>query len=214
MGIGSQVISVIFRLFELIAGSVVAGMVGEYLHYVSEAHDSPSHDMVYTVAIAGISIVVSLVCMPPLKYAFYGFLLDAALFICWMVAFGLLVNLKGGVGCESDWCYSNWGYYWGGYYNYYPVSSVTAQGVGNSACGKLRAAIAWNFIGGWFWLLSALLGLYVVLRFRNEKKKNASLDQPGNHTIEVGNSKQSGEMSSLGKEYTGATDASTTVAHL
>ena len=90
MGGASKFVSVVLRVLELISASIVAGLVGEYLHHVHQAHDSPGSRMVYTVTLAGISIVVALVCMIPLRILFYGFLLDAALFIMWMTAFGLL----------------------------------------------------------------------------------------------------------------------------
>ena len=94
MGTGSKVASVFLRVLELSSAAIVAGLVGQYLHYVSNAHDAANSRFVYTVTLAGISIVVSLVCMIPLNYAFYGFLLDAALFVMWMTAFGLLVNVS------------------------------------------------------------------------------------------------------------------------
>ncbi len=94
MGIASKVTSVVFRLLEVISAAVVAGMVGQYLHYVSQAHDKAIPEMIYAVVLAGISLIVALVCMPPLRYAFWGFVLDACLFICWMTAFGLLVSVS------------------------------------------------------------------------------------------------------------------------
>jgi hypothetical protein len=94
MGIVSQIISVVLRATELISASVIAGLVGAYLHYLHDAGAEANGRIVYTVAIAGISIFFSIVFMPPLKYSFYGFPLDFALFICWMVSFGLLDNVR------------------------------------------------------------------------------------------------------------------------
>jgi hypothetical protein len=93
MGIASQITSVVFRGMELISATIIAGLVGAYLHLVSEADAHASGRIVYTISIAGISIFFSLFFLPPLKYSFYGFPLDFALFICWMVAFGLLDNV-------------------------------------------------------------------------------------------------------------------------
>jgi hypothetical protein len=94
MGVASRIVSVVLRLCELIAAAVVAGIVGGYLHHVSVGHGAAGSRMVYAVAIAGISIVLALVCMPPLKYSFYFFVVDFALFICWMVVAGLLVAVS------------------------------------------------------------------------------------------------------------------------
>ena len=94
MGIASQITSVILRAIELTSASIIAGLVGAYLHFVSEAGADANGRLVYTIAIAGISIFFSLLFMPPLKYSFFGFPLDFALFICWITAFGLLVNVR------------------------------------------------------------------------------------------------------------------------
>jgi len=198
MGTGSQVASVTLRLFELISGAVVAGLVGEYLHYVDNAHDSPNSRMVYAVAIAGISIVASMVLMPPLKYSFYFFALDFALFICWMVAFGLLVNLSGSGSCNSYWYWSSWGYYWGGYYHD-PISQVNQALVGTQACGKWRATIAWSFIGGFCWLLNSFVGFYNVLRYHEAgqawNKSNLSYRLKGTHSSNQATMNTTQEMS-------------------
>jgi len=43
---------------------------------------------------AGISICAAIILMPPFKYSFWVFLLDFALFVYWMVLFGLLEKCK------------------------------------------------------------------------------------------------------------------------
>ena len=83
-----------FRFVELVSAAVVAGLVGEYLHYINNAHAHANDRMVYAVTMAGISIIASIVLFPPLKYTFLAFLFDYALFICWMVVFGLLANVS------------------------------------------------------------------------------------------------------------------------
>lgn len=51
MGRASKMTSVFLRVMELISAAVVAGLVGEYLHYVSNAHGAANSRMVYTEAI-------------------------------------------------------------------------------------------------------------------------------------------------------------------
>jgi len=174
MGTASKVCSVILRVGELVSAAIVAGLLGEYLHYVSDAHDSAGSRIIYTVALAGISLVVCLVCMAPVDILFYGFLLDGALFVMWMTAFGLLVNLSGNGGCNSTWYWTRWGWFWGGWYAVPVPNQVNQSLVGTSSCGSWRATIAWSFIGGWCWFLSACLGTYVVFRIR-EKRRDAAL---------------------------------------
>lgn len=94
MGTGSKTASVFLRVFELISAAIVAGLVGEYLHYVSDAHAHAESRLVYTVSLAGISLIVCLVCMIPFNFAFYGFVLDFILFIMWMTSFGLLIDVS------------------------------------------------------------------------------------------------------------------------
>ena len=77
---------------ELTSAVIVAGIVGQYLHYLNLGHSGVNSRIIYTEVISGISILLSIIFMPPLKYSFYGFIVDLALFICWMVAFGLLAN--------------------------------------------------------------------------------------------------------------------------
>jgi len=162
MGNGSKISSVICRIVELFSAAIVVGLVGEYLHYVADAHENAGPRTVYTEALAGISLFFSIVYLPPLKYSFYGFFIDFSLFICWMVAFGLLDNLTPGPACTSYWYWNNWGYFWGRYYTI-PNVHVTQSLVGRTACNKWRATLAFSFIGGIFWLITGCIGLYVCL---------------------------------------------------
>lgn len=92
MGVTSKIVSFVLRIVEVASAAIVAGLVGQYLHYLTMANSWASSRIIYTEVIAGISILFSLLFMPPLKYSFYGFAIDLALFICWMVAFGLLAS--------------------------------------------------------------------------------------------------------------------------
>jgi hypothetical protein len=94
MGNGSKVSSVICRIMELISAGIVAGLVGEYLHKIDDANQNAGPRTVYAEALAGISLFFSIAYLPPLTYSFYGFFIDFSLFICWMVAFGLLDSVS------------------------------------------------------------------------------------------------------------------------
>lgn len=95
MGEASKIVSVVLRLWELICASVVTGIVGTYFHYVNNAHDGLSSRMAYAIATGSISIFFALAMMVPTKYSFWGFALDFAIFIMWMVVFGLLIDVSG-----------------------------------------------------------------------------------------------------------------------
>lgn len=94
MGNGSKVSSVICRIIELTSAAIVAGLIGEYLHKIDDANQNAGPRTVYAEALAGISLFFSIAYLPPLTYSFYGFFIDFSLFICWMVAFGLLENVS------------------------------------------------------------------------------------------------------------------------
>ena len=94
MGLASKITSVIFRTIEVVSAIIVVSLVGEYLHYTSQAHVRANRDIVYTEAIAGLSLAFSLLMIIPFRFQFYAFGLDFAMFILWMVSFGLLRNVR------------------------------------------------------------------------------------------------------------------------
>lgn len=94
MGTASKVVSMVLRVGELICACIVCGIMGRYLSLQHDANASYNSRIVYAVAMASISIFFSLVLMPPLKYSFMACPLDFAIFICWMVCFGLLGNVR------------------------------------------------------------------------------------------------------------------------
>jgi hypothetical protein len=83
---------VYLRIGELICASVVAGILGHYFYRLDQADANANDRIVYTIALASISIAFSIILMLPFKYAFWTFPLDYALFRCWIVAFRLLVD--------------------------------------------------------------------------------------------------------------------------
>src|SRR5690348_13496680 len=94
MGAIIKVVSSCLRIGELICAAIVAGILGHYLYLLDQAHADANERIVYTVAVAGISIFFAILLMPPFPYSFWAFPLEFALFICWMVAFGLLVDVS------------------------------------------------------------------------------------------------------------------------
>ncbi|KFY24257.1 hypothetical protein V493_05347 [Pseudogymnoascus sp. VKM F-4281 (FW-2241)] len=164
---GSRVASVFFRIMQLISAAIVAGLLGHFLHNLHEGGGgSGSSRVLYAISIAGISIFFSLLFMLPLKYQFYAFPLDLIMFILWMIAFGLLISV-GSSGCNSGWYRSRWSWAWGRWYRLPPGEASRLTGAG---CGSWRASLAWSFIGGIFWLLSFLLGLYFLMKHRSRRE--------------------------------------------
>ena len=94
MGLASRITAVVFRVMEFISAVIVAALLGRYLRLLHLAGASGGSRVIYAEVIAGLSIFFSLLLFPPVRYSFYAFPLDFALFICWMVAFGLLDNVS------------------------------------------------------------------------------------------------------------------------
>jgi len=94
MGALSKIFSVILRVVELISAIIVVSILGLFLTFVHIARDHAPGRTVYTEVWAGITILGAIVMMPPLRYSFWLFPVDFILFIGWMVAFGLLVNVS------------------------------------------------------------------------------------------------------------------------
>jgi hypothetical protein len=94
MSDASKAVSVFFRIAELGSAAIVAGLVGRYLSFVDDANAAAGSRTIYTIVVAGISILAALILIIPWRFTFFAFPLDAILLILWMVSFGLLVNVS------------------------------------------------------------------------------------------------------------------------
>lgn len=90
MGVVSKGLSVCLRVGELASSVIVLGIVGRFLWLVSDANVYSDARLVYTIVVASISTVASLIFMIPFTFSFLAFPFDFALFVCWLVAFCLL----------------------------------------------------------------------------------------------------------------------------
>ncbi|KAH8805122.1 hypothetical protein F5884DRAFT_440708 [Xylogone sp. PMI_703] len=169
MGLMSKAASLLLRFWQLACASIVAGLFGQYLHYLDLASAPGSGRIIYAVVLAGISILAALLLMILLKHSFRIFILDFIFFICWMVAFGLVTNLAGTHGCHSGWYWRRWGYFWGGWWRRAPVSAISASTVGTAACGKWRTPLAFSILGGWGWFISGIIGAYMFSKSRTRE---------------------------------------------
>ncbi|KAF4630128.1 hypothetical protein G7Y89_g8020 [Cudoniella acicularis] len=183
MGTASTVINVILRFGELCSAAIVLGILSRFTYLVDQGHGSVDSKIIYAMTIAGISIVFSIIFFPPLRYVWWCFPLDFAIFIMWMVAFGLLENVGGGA-CNSFWSWNYWGYYWGGYYVNYSPAALRFNTVNYAGCSTWRTMLAFGFIGGMGWLVSSMLGVYKIAT-RNDKDEDAI----ARNNLEVGNQK-------------------------
>jgi hypothetical protein len=136
------------RFAELVSASVVAGIIGSYLHASDAAHAWPQKRFIYTEVIAGVSILFSLIWLLPFAGGFIHWPMDLVLSAAWFAAFGLLVNTLGTHGCGGG------AFSWGG---------ITHGGV----CNRWRASEAFSFISAVCWLASVIVGIWFVSRVEN-----------------------------------------------
>jgi hypothetical protein len=110
-----------------------------------------------------------------------------------VLRFLITQQLTGFNTCDGPWYYNYWGYYWGGFWRT-PIIITGPWDIGWSGCSSLRAVLAFSFIAALCYLLSSFLvrprytkecvfswlttdglqGVYVVVNYREEKKKRIS----------------------------------------
>jgi len=143
-----DIFSMGLRIGELAFAAVVAGITGAYLQSVNDESNSDATKIrfIYTEVVAALSLLLALLWLFPFSGTFVHWPIDLLLFVCWIVAFALLVNFIGPLDCGNI-------FYWG---------DITQEGV----CQRWKADVAFAFLSAIFWLASALLGLWVVHRYR------------------------------------------------
>lgn len=102
MGSTSRVCCVILRFLELVWSVVVLGLVAHFVRRVDEAGGSNDSRLIYTLVLACISTLYSLIFVLPFLYSFLAFVADFILFVMWLVAFCLLVTVSPLVESRPD----------------------------------------------------------------------------------------------------------------
>lgn len=149
MGMMSKIISAASRFMALASSTIVAGLLGRFVAHLHDIGYGGGSRVIYALALSGISIFFALLLLIPFKFTFWSFPLDLAMFIMWIVAFGLLTNLSR--GCGGLWYRWVWSFSWGGRY-----------------CNIWRTILAFSFIAAMAWLLNAMLGVYRSWKDRKE----------------------------------------------
>jgi hypothetical protein len=163
MGTPSKVVSACLRVFEFGISCILLGVLSRFIHVVNQGNGSADSRLVFAISMAAISILFACVLVPPVKYSFYCFPLDFALFICWITCFALLEDLSGTRTCSSYWFDHYWSYYWGRAWKL-PDGTVVVTNVG---CSQWRVVLAFSFIISFCWLTNGFLSLYVCTEYYN-----------------------------------------------
>lgn len=133
----TDLLSLLLRIGELAFSATVAGLTGEYLHKNRGQRASQHKRMIYTITVAAISILFSLLFLLPFLGSFAKWPVDLVLFVLWIVAFALLADFNGDNNCGGVW---NWG-------------GITNR----DACGRYKANMAFSFLAAIFFLVSAII---------------------------------------------------------
>lgn len=159
MGTGTahKVISACLRVLEFCCACIVLGLLARFTYLLNQLDGPHDSRVIYTLSMSAISVFLTLILIPPVKYSFYCFPLDFSLFVCWITAFALLQDLSGTTACSSSWFTSYWTVYWNG-------SSVGSV-ITSPGCSQWRAVLGFSFIVAFVWLTSGFLSLYACLSY-------------------------------------------------
>ncbi|KAK4236270.1 hypothetical protein C8A03DRAFT_35836 [Achaetomium macrosporum] len=160
MGTAHKVISACLRVFEFGCCVIILGILARFFYTLNRIDGPSDSRLVYAISIAAISVALTIILLPPLKYSFHFFPIDFALFICWIVCFALLEDLTGTNTCTSGWFSS----YWAVYSN--PDTGDTTV-VTRRGCSRWRVVLAFSFIVAFAWLLSGFLGCYACAEYHD-----------------------------------------------
>ncbi|PVH68004.1 hypothetical protein DL98DRAFT_554963 [Cadophora sp. DSE1049] len=163
MGTPSKVTSACLRVLEFGISCIILGVLSKFIHALHQGNGSTDSRLIFAISMAAISILFTFILVPPVKYSFYCFPLDFALFICWITCFALLQDLSGTHTCSSYWYDHYWSFYWGSAWKL-PAGTVVVTDFG---CSQWRVVLAFSFIISFCWLTNGFLSLYVCVEYYN-----------------------------------------------
>jgi hypothetical protein len=76
---GFRIANVVLRISEFCSAVIVVGIVSWALNRIHDGNGPYNERLVYAEVVAALSIVISLVLMPPMKYVFMAWPLDSIL---------------------------------------------------------------------------------------------------------------------------------------
>jgi hypothetical protein len=78
---GFHTANAVLRFFEFCSAAVVVGIIGWAMHRVDSANGPPNGRLIYAEVVAALTIIVSLVLLPPHEYVFKAWPLDLVLWV-------------------------------------------------------------------------------------------------------------------------------------
>jgi occludin/MAL family lipid-associated protein len=93
-GLAHRVITMLLRLAQLACACIVMGILARFCYLITVAQVTANSRIVYTLVIAGITIVFSVLFCAPFNILAIAFPFDFVLFVTWLVAFSLLASVS------------------------------------------------------------------------------------------------------------------------
>ncbi|KAF2703915.1 hypothetical protein K504DRAFT_485401 [Pleomassaria siparia CBS 279.74] len=141
----ARITSILLRFSQFVCAAVVLGLVAHFLNLRHEYGIGPLGRSIYTIVIASLSVLFSLVWLIPTTASMLHYPFDLLMSAAWFAAFGVLVDWVHRISCGGIW-------YWG---------NISFRG---DQCGQWKAAQAFSFMSAIFWFASFILGIIVYHR--------------------------------------------------
>jgi len=128
------------RALQILISLVIAGLYGADLNEATKNHEKAHSAWVFAEIVAGFSIITACVYLLPFIGSYRFFAVDSVLFLFWTALFGTFGKMYIQRDCK-----------------------------GNSACGKMKAAVWFDLIGMLLWFISAVAGAFMFWRARHSR---------------------------------------------
>lgn len=92
-GVVHKVLNVLFRLGELVSAIIVLALLSRFSWLLHTGSGGSSGRVIYTMVVAALAIIFSILLIAPITALFLGFPLDFLMWIMWLIAFCLLASV-------------------------------------------------------------------------------------------------------------------------
>ncbi|KAF2752190.1 integral membrane protein [Sporormia fimetaria CBS 119925] len=140
-----RIASLLLRFLQFASAAIVLGLMAWFLDRHHHYGIGPKGREVYTIVIAAISIVGSLIWLIPTLANMLHYPFDLLMAAAWFAAFGILVDYVDDHGCGAWWSWKTRSFH-------------------DPWCSKWKAAESFAFISAISWFLSFVIGVYVFHR--------------------------------------------------
>lgn len=91
---GTDILALVFRIGQFAFSTIVVGLTSSHLHSARTEPSWSKKRFIYTDVVAALGLFVSLFFMLPFTWNFIHWPIDFLMFVMYMIAFGLLVDVS------------------------------------------------------------------------------------------------------------------------